>query len=99
MNEVLKDKNGNILNPKIPRYEKITEIISNENGTAIKFKSGFMICFGNVNVNVNGGSDYYGLFNRTVNVPVNLPAKYISTDDLTINLTSQSFGVFSANIN
>ena len=53
----------------------------------------------NVNVNVNGGSDYYGLFNRTVNVPVNLPAKYISTDDLTINLTSQNFGVFSANIN
>lgn len=99
MNEVLKDKDEQILNPKIPRYEKIAEITSNANGTAIKFNSGFMICFGNVNVNVNGGSDYYGLFNRTVNVPVNLPAKYISTDDLTINLTSQNFGVFSANIN
>ena len=95
MNEVLKDKDEQILNPKIPRYEKITEIISNENGTAIKFNSGFMICFGSVIVTINGGNDYYGLFNRTVDVPVNLPAQFISTDDLTINVTSQLFGVFS----
>ena len=95
MNEVLKDKLGKILNPKIPRYEKIAEITANDNGTAIKFNSGFMICFGSVVVNVNGGSDYYGLFNRTVDVPVNLPVQFISTDDLTINVASQQFGVFS----
>lgn len=95
MNEVLKDKLGKILNPKIPRYEKIVETISNANGTAIKFNSGFMICFGNVNVNVNGGSDYYQLFNITVATPVNFPASFISTEGLTCLVNSQQFGVFS----
>lgn len=31
MNNVLKDKNGNILNPKIPRYERKTTYISGTN--------------------------------------------------------------------
>lgn len=31
MNDVLKDKNGNILNPKIPRYERKTTYISGTN--------------------------------------------------------------------
>ena len=36
MNEVLKDKDNKILNPRIPRYEKIKTktIYSNENGTS-----------------------------------------------------------------
>ena len=95
MNEVLKDKNGTILNPKIPRYEKIAEITSNDNGTAIKFNSGFMICYGSFNVAISSGADYYGIFNRTSSTTVSFPANFISTDDLAINITSQNFGVFS----
>ena len=99
MNEVLKDKLGKILNPKIPRYEKIVETISNDNGTAIKFKNGVMICFGKITIAINGGSDYYGVFNRTVSTPVNFPTPFISTENLAVNATSQYFGVFSINVN
>lgn len=34
-NEVLKDKDGNILNPKIPRYEKIDIAVGKETATNI----------------------------------------------------------------
>lgn len=103
MNKVLKDKLGKIFDPLIPRYEKfkktVAAITTNDKGTAIKFDSGFMICFGSINVNVNGGSDYYGIFNRTSSTLVTLPEQFISADDISINLTSQNFGVFSAIVN
>lgn len=57
----LLDKNGNILDPSIPHLE--CEIITNDNGTAIKYNNGVMICsntqiFTNVKVTSTWGSCY-----------------------------------------
>ncbi len=42
MNDVLKDKNGNIMNPKIPRYEKLKNSTINS-GKAIKCIQGSIV--------------------------------------------------------
>lgn len=71
----------------------IVEKIENNNGTAIKYADGTMICYGNVSVNVSGGGDYYQLFNRTNEITINFPSVFKNNIIALVN--SQNFGVFS----
>lgn len=75
----------------------IVEKIENNNGTAIKYADGTMICYGNIVVNVSGGGDYYQMFNRTNEITINFPSVF--KEYITAVVNSQNFGVFSTIIN
>lgn len=72
--------------------------ITNDNGTAIKYADGTMICYGAITVTATSGSDYYQFCNRTSAITVTFPASFSSTNDLTITVTPQLFQVFSTTI-
>lgn len=74
----------------------IVEKIKNENGIAIKYADGTMVCYGNITVGVSGGHDYYQLFNVTNQTSITFPASFVNTDNLSCLVNSQQFGVFSA---
>lgn len=66
----------------------IVETVTNDNGTAIKFSDGTMICAGeifleNVNITNQDGIFYYGQLN-----PVNLPCTFISNPITTMEVDS-----------
>lgn len=81
-NSVLMDKDGKILNPKIPRYEKFKrqfESGSNNLGHYIKYSDGTMIQYQRyaTTVNINGG--WGSLFYGTVSCP-NYPQPFVNTE-------------------
>lgn len=76
----------------------LLEVVTNANGTALKYNNGQMICYGNITTTATSGSDYYQFCNRTSAITVQFPVDFISTDDLTVTVTPQLFQVFSTSI-
>lgn len=76
----------------------LLEVVTNNNGTALKYNNGQMICYGNITTTATSGSDYYQFCNRTSAITVQFPVDFISTDDLTVTVTPQLFQVFSTTL-
>lgn len=95
-NSVLKDKDKNILNPKIPRYEKrLRKVLWTNSNPSQEMGA-------DVPINLSS-SDYdelewvFAYSNGANNaISVNFPASFISNEGLTCLVNSQQFGVFSA---
>ena len=61
MNEVLKDKNGNIMDPKIPRYEKTTLYKNQGTGTAGSFTlNGSIANYRKIEINYHTNDNLFG---------------------------------------
>lgn len=102
MNECLKNQNGELVDPKIPHLEK--HIVTNDNGTAIKYANGMMICIGEKPFSsismVNFGS-VSGLY-RSVSVGFDdFPESFIDVPNISYsikNLTGFSGAFFLGNV-
>lgn len=73
----------------------IIERIENDNGTAIKFDDGTMICYGFIQQTFTA-SDLYNFCNRTSKITINFPLSFIQKPIVTIS--SRSFGIFGINL-
>lgn len=76
----------------------IAEIVTNDNGTAIKYDNGIMICYGSVSGTSTNSSFYSYLYRLAENLIINLPETF--SEAPIVNLTpAYTSSVFACPIN